>query len=314
MRENKIIKTKPMSSDNSSKLSSFDQSMDSFPNIFGFLDVEKRFNRNFSSDEDQTQEEINFLNDDFGTFSSANFSLDPLLPFGENKVDTVTNKLKKFFNLFNEENQKDYSTKFEKFGKIFFISKDKKKESLFIKTDTKSSFSKEDEKLIGKKRLEIRRPRKENKDNMRKKIKRSFLNYALIKKLNDKLKSKGYAKYFEKFPSFFVTDIDRKRNKDILNMTLKEIFEKKELYKYENQKGFSNYLHNLKVVQSEEISENSDLKNIFNKTFSELYIEYINSDDYKIVEINRLKENKMNDEYIKRYIYLSRNLIEFFRD
>ena len=313
MRENKIIKTKPMSSDNSSKLSSFDQSMDSFPNIFGFLDVEKRFNRNFSSDEDQTQEEINFLNDDFGTFSSANFSLDPLLPFGENKVDTVTNKLKKFFNLFNEESQKD-STKSEKYGKIFVISKDKKKESLFIKTDTKSSFSKEDEKLIGKKRLEIRRPRKENKDNMRKKIKRSFLNYALIKKLNDKLKSKGYAKYFEKFPSFFVTDIDRKRNKDILNMTLKEIFEKKELYKYENQKGFSNYLHNLKVVQSEEISENSDLKNIFNKTFSELYIEYINSDDYKIVEINRLKENKMNDEYIKRYIYLSRNLIEFFRD
>ena len=278
-----------MSSDNSSKLSSFDQSMDSFPNIFGFLDVEKRFNRNFSSDEDQTQEEINFLNDDFGTFSSANFSLDPLLPFGEN-------------------------TKSEKYGKIFVISKDKKKESLFIKTDTKSSFSKEDEKLIGKKRLEIRRPRKENKDNMRKKIKRSFLNYALIKKLNDKLKSKGYAKYFEKFPSFFVTDIDRKRNKDILNMTLKEIFEKKELYKYENQKGFSNYLHNLKVVQSEEISENSDFKNIFNKTFSELYIEYINSDDYKIVEINRLKENKMNDEYIKRYIYLSRNLIEFFRD
>ena len=313
MRGNKIIKTKPMSSDNSSKLSSFDQSMDSFPNIFGFLDVEKRFNRNFSSDEDQTQEEINFLNDDFGTFSSANFSLDPLLPFGENKVDTVTNKLKKFFNLFNEENQKD-STKSEKYGKIFVISKDKKKESLFIKTDTKSSFSKEDEKLIGKKRLEIRRPRRENKDNMRKKIKRSFLNYALIKKLNDKLKSKGYAKYFEKFPSFFVTDIDRKRNKDILNMTLKEIFEKKELYKYENQKGFSNYLHNLKVVQSEEISENSDFKNIFNKTFSELYIEYINSDDYKIVEINRLKENKMNDEYIKRYIYLSRNLIEFFRD
>ena len=121
-----------MSSDNSSKLSSFDQSMDSFPNIFGFLDVEKRFNRNFSSDEDQTQEEINFLNDDFGTFSSANFSLDPLLPFGENKVDTVTNKLKKFFNLFNEENQKD-STKLEKFGKIFFISKEKKKSHYSLK-------------------------------------------------------------------------------------------------------------------------------------------------------------------------------------
>ena len=32
------------------------------------------------------------------------------------------------------------------------------------------------------------------------------------------------------------------------------------------------------------------------------------------VEKSYVKITKMNDEYIKRYIYLSRNLIEFFRD
>ena len=44
---------------------------------------------------------------------------------------------------------------------------------------------KKEENLIGKKRNRTRRPRKDNKDNIRKKIKRGFLNASLIKKLND---------------------------------------------------------------------------------------------------------------------------------
>ena len=49
-----------------------------------------------------------------------------------------------------------------------------------------------------------------------------------------------------------------------------------------------------------------------NKTIGELYKEYINSDEFKINEINRLKNNKMQDEYIAKYISLAKNLIEFF--
>jgi hypothetical protein len=115
-----------------------------------------------------------------------------------------------------------------------------------------------------------------------------------------------------KFPQNFVSDISQKRNKEIVNLTLKEIFEKKELYKQENEIGFDNYLHNLKVIQSEIIKENSEFKKILNKTFRELYEEYINSDEFKIGEIGRLKEHKMEDDYIKKYIYLSRELIDFF--
>ena len=51
---------------------------------------------------------------------------------------------------------------------------------------------------------------------------------------------------------------------------------------------------------------------IMNKTIRELYEEYINSDEFKINEINRLKNNKMQDEYITKYISLAKNLIEFF--
>ena len=66
------------------------------------------------------------------------------------------------------------------------------------------------------------------------------------------------------------------------------------------------------MVQNEEIKENEELNMILNKTIFQLYEEYINSDEFKINEINRLKNNKMQDEYITKYISLAKNLIEFF--
>ena len=133
----------------------------------------------------------------------------------------------------------------------------------------------------------------------------------MVRKLNCKLKNIGSPKYFEKFPQYFVSDVNQQRNKEILNITLGEIFEKKELFTHENEKGLLNYSHNLKVVQSEEIKENEEFKKIFNKSFRKLYEEYVNSNEFKIDEINRLKE-KNGDEYVKNYIYLAKHLIEFF--
>ena len=168
------------------------------------------------------------------------------------------------------------------------------------------------ESLFGKKRLKRQRSRKEEKDDIRVKIKRAFLNNFLKNKLNKELKSIGSKKYFEKFPKHFSSDPHKKRNKEIINMTLGEIFEKKELYIYENEKGLFNFWQNLKIVQSEEIKKNEKFQNILNKTFRELYEEYLNSDEFKIIEKNRLEEKNLDDDYIKRYINLSENLIEFF--
>ena len=58
------------------------------------------------------------------------------------------------------------------------------------------------------------------------------------------------------------------------------------IFTHENEKGLLNYSHNLKVVQNDEIKENEEFKKIFNKSFSELYEEYINSNEFKIDEIN----------------------------
>ena len=72
-----------------------------------------------------------------------------------------------------------------------------------------------------------------------------------------------------------------------------------------------NYLHNKKVLESEDIKENGEFKKIINKTIRELYEEYLKSDEFKIDDINRLKEKNMEDDYITRYIYLANHLIEF---
>ena len=185
--------------------------------------------------------------------------------------------------------------------------------SLFKNTESDSISDKEKEiKFIGNKRAKVKRPRKENQDNIRRKIKRAFFNNALIKKLNNKLKSSGSIKYLEKFPQIFVCDVNKNKNKKIMDMTLKKIFETKELYANEDKEGLFKYELNLKVIQSEEIKENEELQKILNKKFSELYTEYINSDEFNIDEINRLKEKKMGDEYINRYKYLAKNLVEYF--
>ena len=88
-------------------------------------------------------------------------------------------------------------------------------------------------------------------------------------------------------------------------MTIEEIMEKKELYAIYD---LAKYNHNLIVVKSKDFQE---LKEIWNKKYCELFEEYINSKEFK-VEINRLKNKNYGDNYIKKYICLSKHFIDFF--
>ena len=187
------------------------------------------------------------------------------------------------------------------------------KDSLFndIKNDSASDdiLNQNLEKMFTqRKRFSIRRPRKENQDNIRKKIKRGFLNQALIGKLNELLKNIGSRFFLAKFPQHFVCDVNKKVNQKLLNLTLEEIFETKELYK----KELDNYNHNLKVVKSDDVKKNEEFQKIMNKKYYQLFEEYLNSKEFKINEIDRLKKYKMKDYYIKKYIFLSRHFIEYF--
>ena len=186
------------------------------------------------------------------------------------------------------------------------------KYSVFTRIENDLSYLlKEEEMLCQRKRYNIRRKRRENNDNIRKKIKRGFFNKGLIHKLNMILKNQNINSYFEIFQQHFVGNVTKRTNNQLMNMTLEEIFEKKELYQESELKS---YKHNLNLVKSIEIQENKEIKNILNKKLYLIFEEYINSKEFLIDEINRLKNKKMDNGYIQRYIYLTKHFIEFAFD
>ena len=169
-------------------------------------------------------------------------------------------------------------------------------------------FKEKENTFMKRKRYKDKRSRRENQDNIRKKIKRGFLNNALIPKINMIIKKHGGKFFFEIFKQHFVSDVTRKNNMELYNMSLEEIFKKKELY---HQTELNSYYYNLKLINSKEIQENKELKNILNIKLFKIFEEYINSKEFNIDEINRLKSKKMKDSYIKRYIHLAKNFINF---
>ena len=278
------------------------------------LNIEDRFNKNFISKENEKNNELYlFNNDDANTVFSSIFSFNRFMPLNESDnrkiLDNALIQKNKLSSDNKENSLKNLENREKKriFGIVY-----KKKETLFTLVDNNTLINKENEYLLKRKRMPFRRQRKDNVDNIRKKIKRGFFNKSLIYKLNEKLKDIGSNKYFEKFPPHFVSDIDQKRNKEVFEMTLAELFQNKEVYNYENKKGLNNYLHNVKVAKNEDINKNFGFRNIMERTIGELYEEYINSYEFKTLEINRLKNNKMKDDYVNRYIYLANHLIEFF--
>ena len=265
-----------------------------------FIDVKNP--ANFSSQE----EEINSLSDDTksNSFFSFKLSLDSLLSFDEKEDCLIEPNHPSFFSL-------ESIIEKEKEKKPIFNVVYPNKDSLFTNGEINSALlSKEETKetFMKRKRFPYRRPRKENQDNIRKKIKLGFFNIALIKMLNDKLRSFGNNKYFAKFPQSFISDVNKKRNKEIFEKSLRDIFIEKELYKCGDKKGASNYFQNLNIVKNE---KNVEFNKIMDKKIRDLFEEYINSDEFKIREINRLKNKDMSDDYIARYIYLANHLCEF---
>ena len=208
-----------------------------------------------------------------------------------------------FFNPFEESTLKN-----KNISKIFEVVYPKKV-SVFTRIEN-DSFP-EEETFSQRKRYPNKRRRRENQYNIRKKIKRGFLNNGLINKINEILKNNGIGYFFEKFQQHFVSNVTRKTNNALMNMTLEEIFEEKGLYQVNELKY---YEHNLNLVKSKEIQENIELKNILNKKLYLIFEEYTNSKEFLIDEINRLKNKNMDNGYIERYKYLTKHFIEFARD
>ena len=272
-------------------------------------------NKLSSTDAFSTQEEYkddsNFENDFFDISNISNMEyINPTISLKEEEMNQ-----EEFFALyFNSSKDNSISPEFNEEKKAIFQvnyrircdeeENDKPKDKALFQIDFGKTF-------LNKKVLPKINRRRESKDNIRKKLKIVFFNNYLFKKINAILKSQQSKLYFEKFPITFVNDIRKNTNKDIIYMTLLEILSRKELY---NEKDLDNYYHNLKVVESKEFKENENLKKILNKKYCELFEEFINSKEFNVDEINRLKKNNLDDVYIKRYIFQSKYFIKYFAE
>ena len=255
------------------------------------------------STKDEDDYDINIGNDflDIADYSGIE-NLNPTLPLKE-EVETEEN-FSLYFNSVKENNQN--SSFLGQKRKLFKINYRKKYDE-----SNEISPSSVEKAFLNNKVLPTIKRRRENQDNIRKKLKTVFFNTFLRKKINEILNNKHSRLYFEKFPISFVNDIRKNTNKDIIDKTLLEIILNKELY---SENDLSNYNHNIKVVENKEVKQIGELKKILNKTFRELFEEFINSKEFNIDEINRLKNNNLDNIYIERYIYQSKHFIEYFAE
>ena len=236
----------------------------------------------------QAQEKNNFSLDNFFEYEKYwNIFKTEGLPLDEEE-DTINDS-----HLFNKPNEKCFRP--EKGGNLFLIKKSKKF-NLFTETETILK----PEKYLPQK--ELNSSKVDEAYNILVKIKRRFLK-ALIVKIN----AIDYYINFQKFPKIIIVSDSKERNKILLNMKLLDIFENEELY---DKNDLNNYNHNKVQLKRKNVRENPKLKKVLDKTFRELFEEYINSKEFNIDDINELKKKNMKDIYIKRYIYLAKHYIE----
>ena len=144
--------------------------------------------------------------------------------------------------------------------------------------------------------------RKENADNLYKKIKGKFFK-SLKNIINKHLKEAGSKKFFHFLPAFFTNNITKEETKTIFDLNLKDIYSGNFNYNKKDKKLQKLILYNKNALQYLEnnmnISEKSKFNIMKNLKLSEIYKQYLKSKSFGNA-ISSLKQE--NQKYIKSYI------------
>ena len=250
---------------------------------------------------------------------------DRLILIGEEVKETIEIPFKKAF-LFNFLELEDICLLSEdeiifENDERYFIKNSKKESGLFKVINPKIALFKKAKEnslqayLTGidfskKIRSSEKLPNFKQKHYIRVSIKRNFMNNYLLTALNKKLEEAGFNISFEKFPQSIAVNVAKDFNNNLMNMKLKDIFKNEDLYNIEDRTNFES---NLKIVDKIEKEGNPELNMILNRKFRCLFEEYLNSEEFGIDEINRLKNSKVEKDeyYIEKYIFLAQHFIEF---
>ena len=163
-----------------------------------------------------------------------------------------------------------------------------------------------------RKRSKEKLPKFLRKHNIREIMKKRFINTYLINAFNKKLKDAGYINYFQKLPQSFVRNVSKGLNNKIMKKTLGEIFKGEETY---TKKDREKYKNNSNLVENIEKNGNPELNLILNIKICHLFDEYLNSEEFLIIERNRIKERKRTkliyDYYFPKYFHELKNWNQF---
>ena len=250
---------------------------------------------------------------------------DRLILIGEEVKETIEIPFKKAF-LFNFLELEDICLLSEdeiifENDERYFIKNSKKESGLFKVINPKIALFKKAKEnslqayLTGidfskKIRSSEKLPNFKQKHYIRVSIKRNFMNNYLLIALDKKLEEAGFNIFFDKFPQSIAVNVAKDFNNNLMNMKLKDIFKNEDLYNIEDRTNFES---NLKIVDKIEKEGNPELNMILNRKFRCLFEEYLNSEEFGIDEINRLKNSKVEKDeyYIEKYIFLAQHFIEF---
>ena len=172
-------------------------------------------------------------------------------------------------------------------------------------------------KLIGRKRN--KKHRNEETDNIRKKLKARF-HKIFTKKINENLKSANSIKEFYLMPQIFICNINKKQNKEVMNMKLKDLLRKNFIEEYKqyitknieaNNDKYSRNLRTLEYLEKNvDVQEKSKFNIIGEMKYFEILEEFFNSEEFEDTVISESKKKPF--EYVKDYVKTAKTYVKYF--
>ena len=156
--------------------------------------------------------------------------------------------------------------------------------------------------------MKVVKPRKEEPDDIQKKIKSRFFK-TLKTYINEKLNILHINKKFEFLPKNFIENISKAQIKEMLDKTLEEIIIS---FKKDNSEKVKNNCELLELLKKN--MNNIKIKKlyrIFSTRIEILFKEYLKSEEFD-KSITKLKNEGNYSQYIEKYISLANNFVEYF--
>ena len=155
--------------------------------------------------------------------------------------------------------------------------------------------------------------RKLKPDSLRKKIKARF-HKKLRQIINLKLKEAGSKYFFDNFPQSFITNINIGFNKPLLNITMRELFQKTFGFKAKDKEKIDNNIKALKYIEDNpDLKNNNKISEFLDRTYKEIISIYMGG-NFLLEDIERLKKDGEKDDYINRYTFIAMHWIEFYEN